>query len=169
MKNNHNNIDLNDATLVQNSAMGAFFIWYFCFQYQKYKNESPSLILSFLLFPLILHKSTSKIICTTNKSSGIHLLAGKLGKQREILLSIHTRAFQLRSLTLESIGIAEVSGLLKIEMETASLIAQNKENKLFLPLLSDDLNKLKTCCDKLAYWFSEESEQQIMRTLMVDF
>ncbi|ECC1558925.1 hypothetical protein FNI18_02740 [Salmonella enterica subsp. salamae] len=161
--------ELNDAALVQNSAMGAFFLWLFCRYYQHYKKECPTLTITFLVLPLILHKSTVKLICSTQKASGIHLFAGKIQKKREAIFTIHERTLQLRSLTFDSLSIAEVAGLLEIDTKTATLIVRCDDSELDLPLLSDDLKKIHACCDKLAYWFAEVSEQQIAKTLMVDF
>nr|WP_256137891.1 three component ABC system middle component [Serratia quinivorans] len=155
--------------MVQNSAMGAFFLWLFCRYYQQYKDGPPSITLAFLILPLILHKATVTLICSTQKSSGIHLFSGKIGKQKEALLAIHARALQLRPLTLESLGMAEAAGLIEIEARTAKLIFKNIQSEFTTSLLPDELKKLTTCCDKLAYWFSESSEQQIAKTLMVDF
>lgn len=160
---------LNDAALVQNSTMGAFFLWLFCRYYQKYKKDSPTIIIVFLVLPLILHKETVKIISSTQKASGIHLFAGKIQKNREAIFTIHERTLQLRSLTFESLAVAEVSGLLEIDSETAKLIVRFDDSELDLPLFSDEMRNIHTCCDKLAYWFSEVSDQQLSKTLMVDF
>lgn len=160
---------LNDAALVQNSAMGAFFLWMFCRYYQKYNNQPPTMAIGFLVLPLILHKATVKIICSTQKASGIHLFAGKVQKKKEAIFTIHERTLQLRSLTFESLQIAEVAGLIDIDVKRAKLIARNVESELDIPVLSDELKKVHSCCDKLAYWFSEVSDQQIAKTLMVDF
>ncbi|KGD77790.1 hypothetical protein ID11_05790 [Pantoea vagans] len=161
--------ELNDAALVQNSAMGAFFLWLFCRYYQQYKMEYPTVTISFLVLPLILHKATVKLICSTQKASGIHLFAGKIQKRREAIFTIHERTLQLRSLTFESLSVAEAAGLIEINAKAATLIARRDDSEIDLPLLSDDLKKIHACCDKLAYWFSEVSDQQIARTLMVDF
>lgn len=161
--------ELNDAALVQNSAMGAFFLWLFCRYYRKYKRESPSVTIGFLVLPLILHKATVKLICSTQKASGIHLFAGKIQKKKESIFTIHERTLQLRSLTFESLSVAEVAGLIEIDTKTATLIVRCDDSELDLPLLSDDLKKIHACCDKLAYWFSEVSDQQVAKTLMVDF
>ena len=158
--------ELNDAALVQNSALGAFFLWVFCRYYQQYKKESPTITISFLVLPLILHKATVTLICSTQKASGIHLFAGKIQKKKEAIFTIHERTLQLRSLTFESLSVAEDAGLIEIDVKTATL---SDGSEVDLPLLSDELKKIHACCDKLAFWFSEVSDQQIAKTLMVDF
>ena len=161
--------ELNDAALVQNSALGAFFLWVFCRYYQQYKKESPTITISFLVLPLILHKATVTLICSTQKASGIHLFAGKIQKKKEAIFTIHERTLQLRSLTFESLSLAEDAGLIEIDVKTATLRVRCDGSEVDLPLLSDELKKIHACCDKLAFWFSEVSDQQIAKTLMVDF
>jgi hypothetical protein len=96
---------LSEPEIVQNAALGAYALWRFGIGFQTDDGRPAPLLLSFLVLPLVLHQPTLKMITSTQKTSGLTLLAAKLGQERENLLAVHERALALRRLSLQSIAM----------------------------------------------------------------
>jgi hypothetical protein len=109
------------------------------------------------------------MVLSTQKASGLHLFAGKLGEQRENLLAVHGRAFALRKLTLESLIVAEQSRLVSIEPSTATFRAFSPHHELLAPGLPERIRRIAPASEKIGYWFAGLSDQQVVQTLKVEF
>lgn len=160
---------LGEAAIVQNEALGAFAIWRFGLGFQERDGQAVSLPLAFLLLPLVLHAPTLAIVLSTQKASGLHLFAGKLGEQREDLIAVHGRALVLRQLTLGSLILAEQSRLVRIEPSTATVRAFSPHHELQAPELPERIRRIAPACEKIGYWFAGLSDQQVAHTLKVGF
>jgi hypothetical protein len=109
---------------VQNSALGAFLLWQFGRAYQEHSGGvAPALHLSFLVLPLVLHRSTLEKVSSTYPSSGLGKFVEKFGKGREELLAIHDRTRAMRTLTLEALSTGIATGLLEVDYESATVRA----------------------------------------------
>lgn len=160
---------LSEAVLIQNEALGAYAIWKFGLGFQELEGRAATLPLSFLVLPLTLHAPTLNLVLRTQKASGLHLFAGKLGEQRENLIAIHDRAIALRQCTLESLMRAEQSNLIRINSKTATLWAIGLNDDMAVPLLPERIRRIGVACEKIGHWFASVSDQQIARTLRVEF
>jgi hypothetical protein len=160
---------LSEAAIVQNEALGAFAIWRFGLGFQERDGHAVTLPLAFLLLPLVLHAPTLAMVLGTQKASGLHLFAGKLGEQREDLLAVHGRALALRQLTLGSLMVAEQSRLVRIEPSTATVRAFSTNHGLQAPSLPERIRRIAPACEKIGYWFACLSDQQVAHTLKVGF
>lgn len=160
---------LSEAAIVQNEALGAYALWRFGLGYQERNGQAVTLPLAFLLLPLVLHAPTLAMVLSTQRASGLHLFAGKLGEQREDLLALHGRALALRQLTLGSIMVAEQSQLVRIEPSTATLWAFSPHHDLKAPALPERIRRISPACEKIGYWFAGLSDEQVAHTLKVGF
>lgn len=160
---------LGEAAIVQNEALGAYAIWRFGLGFQERDEQTVTLPLVFLLLPLIFHAPTLTIVLSTQKASGLHLFAGKLGEYREDLLAVHGRALALRQLTLGSLMVAEQSRLIRIEPSTATVRAFSPHHELQAPALPERLRRIAPACEKVGYWFAGLSDQQVAHTLKIGF
>jgi len=162
-------VRLSETAIVQNEPLGAYALWRFVLGFQERDAQAVTLPLAFLLLPLILHAPTLAVVLSTQKASGLHLFAGKLGERREDLLAVHGRALALRQLTLGSLMVAEQSQLVRIEPRTASLRALSPQHELQAPTLPERIRRITPACEKIGYWFAGLSEQQVAHTLKVGF
>lgn len=160
---------LGEAAIVQNEALGAYALWRFGLGYQERGGRAVTLPLAFLLLPLVLHAPTLTMVQSTQKASGLHLFAGKLGEQREDLLAVHGRALALRQLTLGSLIVAERSRLVCIEPSTATVRAFSPHDELQAPVLPERIRRIAPACEKVGYWFAGLSDLQVAHTLKVGF
>ncbi len=160
---------LGEAEIVQNEALGAYAIWRFGLGFQERDGQAVILPLVFLLLPLVLHAPTLAMVLSTQKASGLHLFAGKLGEQREELLAVHGRALTLRQLTLRSLMVAEQSRLIRIEPSNATVRAFSPHHELQAPVLPERIRRFAPACEKIGYWFAGLSDQQVAHTLKVGF
>lgn len=160
---------LNEAAIVQNEALGAYAIWRFGLGFQERDGQAVLIPLAFLLLPLVFHGPTLAMVQGTHKASGLHLFAGKLGEQREDLLSVHGRALTLRQLTLSSLMVAEQSRLIRIEPSAATFWSFSPHHELQTPALPDRIRQIGPAAEKVGYWFAGLSDQQVVHTLKVAF
>lgn len=160
---------LTEAAIVQNEALGAYAIWRFGLGFQERDGQAAILPLAFLILPLVLHAPTLAMVLGTQKASGLHLFAGKLGEQREDLLAVHGRALALRRLTLGSLMAAEQSRLVRIEPSTATVRAFSPHHQLQAPSLPERIRRIAPACERIGYWFAGLSDQQVAHTLKVGF
>lgn len=160
---------LSEAAVVQNEALGAYAIWRFGLGFQERDGQAVPLPLTFLLLPLVLHAPTLAMVLSTQKASGLHLFAGKLGEQREDLLAVHGRALAFRQLTFESLIVAEQSRLVSIEPSAATVRAFSPHHELLAPALPERIRRIAPASEKIGYWFSGLSDQQVTHTLKVGF
>lgn len=162
--------DLTELELVQNPAIGAYLIWNFALGYQEDGAAAVSFPIAFLVLPILLHRPTFDEVVATRKTSGLALFAAKFDKEREALMELHGRAFQLRALSLQSIGMAATSGLIKIDYQQATLRAYSLDLlDVKKPKLPERLKGFASAADKLGAWFSKLAIAQIASTLRIDF
>lgn len=160
---------LSEAAIVQNEALGAYAIWRFALGFQERDGQAVTLPLAFLLLPLVLHAPTLAMVLGTQKGSGLHLFAGKLGEQREDLLAVHGRALALRQLTLGSLMVAEQSRLVRIEPSTATVWSLSPHHDLRTPALPERIRRIEPACEKIGHWFSGLTDEQVAHTLKIGF
>ena len=160
---------LSEAALVQNEALGAYALWKFGLGYQDRDGRAATLPLAFIVLPLVLHTPTLAMVLSTPKASGLHLFAGKLGDKREDLIAIHSRATALKRLTLDSLMTAEQCGLVRIDPTTASIWSNGPYDGLHIPELPERIRRFGPACERIGYWFSGLTDQQVAHTLKVEF
>jgi hypothetical protein len=160
---------LNEIEIIQNPALGAYVLWRFGIGYQAEDGRSPLFPLPFLVLPLLLHRPTLDIISSTLKPSGLALFAAKLGKERENLVAVHERALALRPLTLQSIGLGISQRLLTLDYAAATIRANGLEDGARNPKLPERIKAFPGAAEKVGFWFSQLSFQQVGSILAVEF
>jgi hypothetical protein len=160
---------LNDLAIVQNAGLGTLALWHFGLGFQSEEHQPPNIALTFLVLPTVLHHQTLEYVTSTNKRSGLALFAAKLGAEGEQLLSLHERALLLRERTLESIAIGISSRLLFVDYETAMIRSNTLELRAKGPVLTERIKRIGPGAEKLGYWFSKHSIEQIAHLLRVEF
>lgn len=158
-----------EASAVQNPALGAYALWKFALAYQAREGKQVVLPLAFIVLPLMFHKPTLDLVLSTNRSSGLALFAGKLGEKREELLAVHERARTLRKLTLDSIDFGINAMLLNLDYRQALLRANSHRVVGKGPTLPERIKWVTPAAERIGYWFAGLADQQVARTLRVDF
>lgn len=162
--------DLTELDLVQNPAIGAYLIWNFTLGYQEDGAEAAPFLLAFLVLPMLLHRQTFEAVASTRKASGLTLLAAKFDREREVLVELHGRARLLRPLSLQSIGVASTSRLIRIDYESALLHGYPVDIlDVKKPAIPERLKGFSGAANKIGYWFSKLGFPQIASTLRIDF
>ncbi len=157
---------LNEADIVQNAALGGALIWRFGLGYQeKATNVPPLLPFAFIVLPICFHAHTVDAVLSTRKNSGLALFAAKIGEVREALLAIHTRARELRELSLQSISLGVRSRILSIDYETAAV----RSNDVSSPVPPERIKPCWTAAERLGYWCGGVDLKQLGSLLRVEF
>lgn len=160
---------LNELTIVQNPALGAYVLWQFGVGFQSYNGETSKLPALFLVLPIVLHRPTLDLVSKTQKGSGLALFAAKLAEREENLLAIHTRARILRHLTLRSLSFAINAGVASINYAEATMRANAFAPKSKRALIPERLRGMTSGAEKVGYWFAKMALPQIASTLRVEF
>jgi Family of unknown function (DUF6521) len=160
---------LDEIEIVQNPALCAFVLWRFGLGFQSEDERPATLPLAFIVLPLVLHRPTLDLINSTRKASGLALFVGKLGEQRELLVAVHERALALRHLSLQSIGLGVASRILTLDYDAATLRANTLEPDAEKPKLPERIRDFSGAADKIGYWFSKVTLNQVASMLVVDF
>lgn len=162
--------ELGEIQAVQNPAFGAYLIWSLTLGYQAERGFELPLPLSFLVLPMLLHRPTLEAVLSTQRNSGLTLFVAKFDKNRETLVALHGRTLQLRSLSLQSLGIAARSRLIRIDYGQATLRAHSIEMlDVKRPRLPERIKNFPKAAEKIGYWFSRLGLAQIASTLRIDF
>lgn len=162
--------DLTELELVQNPGFGAYLIWNFTLGYQEDGAEAAPFLLAFLVLPILFHRRSMEAVASTRKASGLTLFAAKFDREREALIALQTRALLLRPLTLQSIGVAATSRLVRIRHETGLLHGYPSDLlDVRMPLLPERIKALPAAANKLGYWFSRLGMSQVASTLRIEF
>ena len=153
------------VALVQNPALGAILLWRFGKSYQEERLAEPAQLHSFfVILPLLYHAPTLEHIRSTYVSSGLSQFAKKLGEERELLISVQSRALKMRELTLSSIGTAISTGIMHLAYDTARL----RSNEARPPKAPERLKHHVAGADKLGRWFSRLTPEQAFALLWVE-
>ena len=158
-----------EIAIIQNSALGAYAIWRFGVGYQNVVGAPPSFLAAFLVLPAVLHKPTLETIAGTLKSSGLALFASKLGEQREVLLSFHERARELRPLSLRSIGMGLNARLLSLDYANGMLRSNAFSLSSANKAASEQARSIGGAAEKFGGWVAASGLQQAAHTLKVSF
>lgn len=162
--------DLDELQAVQNPAFGAYLIWNLGLGYQADRGFELPLPLSFLALPMLLHRPTFEAVLSTQRSSGLTIFAAKFDKHRETLVALHDRAMQLRGLSLQALGLAARSRLVRIDYEQATLRAHSIDMlDVKRPRIPERIKDYPKAAEKVGYWFSRLGLPQIASTLRIDF
>lgn len=154
-----------ELDLVYNPSMGACLVWRTCRGFFAETGFGMPMPFAFLTLPLALHLQTRRIAASTNTASGLSLFAAKLGTHQEDLLAVHSRALELRELTLTSIAAAAASELIAVNAESALLLPFETK----LPKQPETIAKLGAVCEKFGTWFARLPTEQVASILRVAF
>lgn len=154
---------------VQNPAFGAVLIASFVQGYYDSDDAKLGAPLPylFLVLPIILHADVYRLLATTK--SGLRQMAEKFASAEyagtDLLLSINGNARLLRNLTAESIGVALLTRLAKIDSTNARVLPLTSRRIAIRP----DFPEEATQSQKLGGWFAQLSAFEIGSILKVIF
>lgn len=160
---------LNDLGIVQNPGLGAFAVWRFGQGFQSDDERPAHFALAFLVLPIVFHRPSLDTVLSTNKSSGLTLFVSKIGHQREQLLAIHERVLLLRNLTLQSVAVGINGGLLTLNYHNGALRSNEIEMKTKKLIIPDRIKAIGAASERVGYWFSRFSIEQVTNMLGVQF
>lgn len=156
--------DISSIEAVQNSAFGALLLWSFG---RGAQDEDPSQLplfhLSFLVLPIVMHRSTLEVLTGTNKTSGLGKFIEKFAGRREDLMAIHLRALSMRKLTLEAMSTGIASGLLSVIYDQGLVRA----NDASVRRPTERIKPYVMGADKLGRWIARVPPATAFSLLMV--
>ncbi|KAB2912598.1 MAG: hypothetical protein F9K29_18635 [Hyphomicrobiaceae bacterium] len=159
---------LNEAQLVQNTALGSVLIWLCVRAYTDAADRGCPLPLCFLVLPVLFHHATREAAETTAKASPLSKFVEKFEANRQDLLALHPRMLALRPLTLRSLQLASHRGLLAIDFATAD-VRPARLSPLPTRLQPERLRKMIRGAERLGGWFAPHPISNIAAALRVQF
>jgi len=161
-----------DARRMWNPALGAMLLWKFAEAYASHAEQQVEVpfLLMFLALPVALHEETAEIAKSTNRPSGLRKFVGKFtsssDSRRDELISLHLRCHRLRSLTMESLGVATRAEMLRVDFVKGVVVANGWKGEKDVP---QGLRPMLGAVDRLGCWCSSLSPAEVSATLKVAF
>jgi hypothetical protein len=155
---------LNEIQTTQNPGWGAGLIWRFTLGHQKYSGKNPSIALSFIVLPMLLHEEIRIHLASTQL--GLSKFEEKFKKEYDLLTTINDRAVSLRELTRRSISIGIASRLFTIDVADATICPIAEKLPTYA---SADEQKLLNNAEKLGLWIGDTPIHTVTRILRLDF
>jgi hypothetical protein len=158
---------------VQNPALGATIITSAARGYADAGgvHAGMPLPLTFLVLPIILHASTSRMITSTLKKSGLRYFVEKFSQskvaQSDLVLAIQRRATSMRPLTFESLDIALQTGLAILDSKKAEISGTDLLEKILAR--ASAAKSLHSDSEKLGYWMGQLTPFELSVILKVAF
>ena len=130
--------------------------------YQNMKPTPKNLLLSYLVLPLVLYKTSQKKIITSNVRSSIYtFLNSKDKKKRENVYGLPQRVQDYREITNKCILYAIENKWLKLEDDLSIVVLKEQKNNM------DNLEDAFKASSKLCNIFKELDSVSIYRQLGV--
>jgi hypothetical protein len=159
---------LNEAQLVQNTALGGVLIWQFVRTFTDQASHGCPLPLCFVILPILFHHATRGAAEGTSPASPLSKFVEKFERNREQLLAIHNRMIALRLLTLRSLQLASSRALIAIEPKDATVMP-TRMSALPDRQQPERLRKMLRAAEKLGLWMAPHPISNIATALRVYF
>lgn len=127
---------------IQNPGLGAAMLWKFSQGFSEVDSKFPNILHAFIVLPLLMHSYSYEILSSTHEKSGLNAIVLKLvsppeNKRKtkignivlergaEDLYSLNSRIIKFRKLTMQSLLIANDTGLIDLNSATGDIKANN--------------------------------------------
>jgi len=165
----------NEIYTVNNPALGAYLLWKYAIAFRKNHCECQSspAVLAFLVLPMIFHKPTLDFLQSTQARTGLAKFSEKFlnrdNQKSDLLLKIHNRAKEMRTISLHSMKLAVSKRLIVLDPKTARVIPYD-ENTIRKPKeIPTIIGCMEKNSEKLGVWFAQNSLRDISFYLKVSF
>ncbi|MDN3588072.1 DUF6521 family protein [Pedobacter aquatilis] len=156
---------VNEFDIFQNKLIGAHVIWEFSKYYRMHHEQknSPNLMHVMPVLPLCLNKRVVSGIKERNLREGSMLKA--LDEHKDLFSGLQERMEEMADLTLQSIFMGSVSGLLIYQRETGLVIAGSRN---FPNILKNqiggtyDYADILSASKRIGAWFSQLNLSELM-------
>jgi hypothetical protein len=161
-----------EARNVQNPALGAGLLWRFtCGYIEAHRTaEGAPLQLLFIVLPILFHGQTEEFLNRTQRASGLRAFAVKFGdskaSKQDLLLTIHDRTLQYRSLSKQSLQLALATRLIHLETNGKVIPLSRTQAVAGMP---DETRLLMRDAEKLGHWCSQVTLHEVAAILKVRF
>lgn len=156
---------VNEYNIFQNKIIGAHAIWEFAKYYRMHHVErnSPNLMLAMPVLPLCLNKRVITGIKERNFKEGSLLKA--LDEHKDLFSGLQERMEDMADLTMQSIFLASVSGLIIYQRETGTIVPSGKnfpnalKQQIGVPY---DYADIISASKRVGAWFSQVNISELV-------
>lgn len=165
----------NEIRLVNNTALGAYLFWRYALKYRDSHSEheaSPAPLV-FLILPFLFHGPTLDFLNSTRVSTGLPKFADKFistqYRKSNLLLGIHSRALEMRELSLYTLQMAIFKSLVTLSLDEGRIIPYDESDVGSFKNPKGRINLMVKNSEKLGLWFSQHPPKDISLFLKVIF
>jgi hypothetical protein len=162
-----------EVRAIQNPGLGSILIWRSVSRYQQtheIRGFMP-LPLAFLVLPMLFHEETALVVASTKTSSGLRKLTEKFRSAEEsktdLLLSVGSRAAEMRTLSWEAIRLGVSSNLIVLNTREGNLMSLTETS--LVAGVPFQVRPLLANAEKLGAWFAGLSLYEISLQVQVRF
>ena len=163
---------LNEFEIFQNKLLGAHIIWEFAKNYKMHHSEKdvPSLLITMPVLPLCLNRRVVQGIKERNFRGGSLLRA--INENKDLFSGLQERMENMANLTLESIYVSSVTGLITYDRDSSTIIPK----ATILPLKlrdnlkkNEDYNNIINASKRIGAWFAQFNQSEILLYFNLQF
>jgi hypothetical protein len=158
-----------DTHLVQNPALGALLQWRFAVEYVRSRNDAQPcpVLLLFFVMPVLLHAETLSMLTSTNRSSGLRFFATTFAnaptRAAGVLLGLHERISDMRTVSLDGIRIGLASRLFTLDSSKTSVLPLSEASPR--AAIPPSVRTLIRNTEKFGAWCADLTLHEICLTL----
>jgi len=151
-------IGLNEYMIAQNSPLGALALWRFWLSFYENSREEVGPLLPHLMIilPIVFNKKIASSLHKKTKKIGLYRA---ISDDKTIPVGLQERMYSMEGQTFQAINVAFASNLLTYDKCSSQIIPKRKS--IPFKLQNEDLKQIIQTSDRLGYWFSYISIEQI--------
>jgi len=152
--------------IIQNIGIGAVVLHQFVKSYYaaQHNLNGPGIALAMPVLPILYNERFLNAICNRNLEGGFY---NALTDVRELPAGLQERMESMADQTFEALNLAFAGKMLTYNKELNELLPVSRARKP--QIISDDIKKMIRGADRLGYWFSSLSFEQICIYLKIQF
>ncbi len=157
-------IALNEFEIIQNTPLAALALWKFCISYYNNteRKYGPSIPIIMVVLPLVFNKMIAKSIYSKHKTGGLYRA---LSENRDLPVDLQQRMQSMKDQTFRGINFAFAADLIEYDHRNVQIIP--KKMTFSFRSDSDEIKQIMSAAERLGYWFSDISLDQISTLLKV--
>ncbi|MBO6515450.1 MAG: hypothetical protein JJ975_02770 [Bacteroidia bacterium] len=157
---------VSDYHIIQNVGIGAVVLHKFVKSYHaaQHKLKGPNLALSIPVLPIVYNQRFLEAICNRNKEGGFY---NALSDFRDLPAGLQERMESMSDQTFEALNLTFANKMLTYNKELNELLPIDRARKP--KVVNDDIKKMIRGADRLGYWFSSLSFEQLCIYLKISF
>ncbi|KEI92418.1 three component ABC system middle component [Clostridium botulinum] len=152
--------------ILQNTPLSSILLWKFVLSFEKNKNDDINIFVLLIILPIIYNTDSRKTLYSKKLKGGLYRA---INENKYIILGLQNKVNKMAVQTLRALNMACACGLLGYKNGLVFSIKKNINKYSLNKIEKGEVKEMIKVSEKLGYWFSQMTIDQICLTLGVDF